>query len=125
MWYRLFADLIVLIHVAFVGFVLLGGLLALRWRFVVWVHLPAVVWGAIVEVSGWTCPLTPLEIWLRAQAGETRYNGDFIAYYLLPILYPDALTREGQMIMGLVVVVLNATIYWWLWRRQVFLGAVR
>jgi hypothetical protein len=125
MWYRLFADLIVLIHVAFVGFVLLGGLFALRWRLVVWVHLPAAVWGAIVELSGWICPLTPLENWLRAQASETRHNGDFIAYYLLPILYPDALTREIQTIMGIGVIVLNATIYWWLWRRQVFHGAVQ
>ena len=124
MWYQLFADLVILIHGAFVGFVLLGGLLALRWRLVVWVHLPAAVWGAIVELSGWICPLTPLENWLRAQAGETRDNGDFIANYLLPILYPYALTRESQMIMGIGVIVLNATIYWWLWRRQVFHGAV-
>ena len=124
MWYHLFADLVLLIHGAFVGFVLFGGLLALRWRLVVWVHLPAAAWGVIVELSGWICPLTPLENWLRAQAGETGYHGDFITSYLLPILYPDTLTREVQMILGCVVVLLNAAIYWWLWRRQVFLGAV-
>lgn len=124
MWYHLFADLVLLFHVAFVGFVLLGGLLALKWQRVVWMHLPAAVWGAIVEFSGWICPLTPLENWLRAQAGETGYRGDFIAYYLLSILYPETLTREVQAILGLVVVVFNAAVYWWLWRRQVFLGAV-
>ena len=124
MWYDLLADLVLLLHVAFVGFVLLGGLLALKWRRVMWMHLPAAAWGAIVELTGWICPLTPLENWLRAQAGETRYNGDFIAYYLLPILYPDYLTREIQTIMGIGAIVLNAAVYWWLWRRQVFLGAV-
>lgn len=124
MWYHLFADLVLLLHLAFVGFVLLGGLLALKWRRVMWLHLPVAAWGAIVEFSGWICPLTPLETWLRAQAGDTGYRGDFIAYYLLSILYPEALTREVQTILGLVVVVCNAAVYWWLWQRQVFLGAV-
>jgi Protein of Unknown function (DUF2784) len=124
MWYHLFADLVLLLHLAFVGFVLLGGLLALKWRRVMWLHLPATAWGAIVEFSGGICPLTPLETWLWAQAGDTGYRGDFIAYYLLSILYPETLTREVQTILGLGVVVLNVAIYWWLWRRQVFLGAV-
>src|SRR5262245_57002101 len=119
MWYHFLADLVLLIHTAFVGFVLLGGLLVLKWRPVVWVHLPAVAWGTIVEFSGWICPLTPLENWLREQAGEAGYRGDFIAYYLLPILYPDTLTREVQTILGLVVVLLNAAIYCWLWQRQI------
>jgi hypothetical protein len=122
MRYHLLTDLILLIHIAFVGFVLLGGLLALIWRPVTWLHLPAAAWGAIVELSGWICPLTPLENWLREQAGESGYRGDFIAYYLLPILYPDALTREVQVTLGLVVVLLNAAVYWWLWRKQIFVS---
>lgn len=119
MWYRLFADLIVLIHIGFVCFVLLGGLLALKWRRMMWVHLPAAAWGAIVELNGWICPLTPLENWLRSQAGEGGYTGDFITYYLLSILYPNDLTQEIQTILGIMVVVLNGVIYWWLWRRPV------
>ena len=120
MWYLLSADLVLLIHLAFVGFVLLGGLLALKWRPIAWVHLPAAAWGAIVEFSGWICPLTPLENWLREQAGEAGYRGDFIAYYVIQILYPDTLTRELQIILGLAVVLLNAAIYWWLWEKQIF-----
>lgn len=120
MWYHLAADLVLLVHLAFVGFVLVGGLLALKWRPVMWLHLPAVAWGAIVEFSGWICPLTPLENWLREQAGEAGYRGDFLAYYLLPILYPNTLTREVQSTLGLAVVVLNAAVYWWLWQKRTF-----
>jgi len=120
MWYHLLADLVLLVHIAFIGFVLFGGLLALKWQPVMWAHLPAVAWGAIVEFSGWICPLTPLENLLREQAGENGYRGDFIAYFLLPILYPDALTREVQVALGLVVVLLNAAVYWWLWHKRIF-----
>jgi Protein of Unknown function (DUF2784) len=120
MWYHLLADLILLVHIAFVAFVLLGGLFALKWRPVMWMHLPAAVWGAIVELSGWICPLTPLENWLREQAGETGYRGDFIAHYLVSILYPGSLTREVQTILGLVVILVNAAIYWWLWQKRIF-----
>ena len=116
--YHLLADLVLLIHVAFVGFVLLGGLLALKWRRVMWVHLPSVAWGAVVEFTGWICPLTPLENWLREQAGKVGYRGDFIAHYLLPVLYPDDLTREFQLVMGTVVVLVNIAIYACLWRRR-------
>jgi len=122
MWYYLVADLVLLVHVAFVGFVLLGGILILKWRRMVWLHLPAAAWGAIVEFSGWICPLTPLENWLREQAGEAVYGGDFLTHYLLPILYPDALTREVQMILGCAVVFLNVAIYWWLWKQHSFAG---
>ena len=120
MWYQLLADLVLLVHIAFIGFVLFGGLLALKWQPVMWAHLPAVAWGAIVEFSGWICPLTPWENWLLEQAGGHGYRGDFIAYYLLPILYPDALTRELQVALGLVAVLLNAAVYWWLWHKGVF-----
>ena len=116
--YLLLADLVLIVHLAFVTFVLCGGLLVLRWRWVAWLHLPAVAWGAIVEFTGWICPLTPLENWLRAQGGETSYRSDFIAQYLLPVLYPGDLTRDLQLLLGTGVVVLNTAIYWWLWRSR-------
>jgi uncharacterized protein DUF2784 len=115
--YLFLANLVLVVHLAFVIFVLCGGLLTLKWRWIAWLHLPAVVWGAVVEFTGWICPLTPLEHWLRAQDGETPDNSDFIAHYLLPILYPGDLTRGIQVLLGSVVVVLNAAVYWWLWRR--------
>jgi len=116
MWYSWLADLTLCIHVGFVLFVILGGLLVLRWRWIAWLHLPAVAWGAVVELTGWTCPLTPLENWLRAQGGEASYRSDFIAQYLLPVLYPEDLTRDLQLLLGTIVIALNAAIYWWLWR---------
>jgi hypothetical protein len=116
--YLLLADLVLIVHLAFVAFVLCGGLLALRWRWIAWLHLPAVAWGAIVEFTGWICPLTPLENWLRAQGGETSYRSDFIAQYLLPVLYPGDLTRDLQLLLGTGVVVLNTAIYCWLWRSR-------
>ncbi len=119
MMYPLLADLVLIVHRAFVVFVLCGGLLMLRWRWIAWLHLPAAVWGAVVEFTGWICPLTPLENWLRAQGGETSYRSDFITQYLLPVLYPGDLARDLQLLLGTGVVVLNAAVYWWLWRMQV------
>jgi hypothetical protein len=116
MWYLWLADLTLSLHVGFVLFVIFGGLIVLRWRWIAWLHLPAALWGAIVEFTGWICPLTPLENWLRVQDGETPYSSDFIAQYLLPVLYPGNLTRGLQLLLGTGVVVLNAVIYWWLWR---------
>jgi hypothetical protein len=116
--YRLLADLVLILHLAFVVFVLCGGLFVLKWRWIAWLHLPAAFWGAVVEFTGWICPLTPLENWLRAQGGEATYSSDFIAQYLLPVLYPDSLTRGIQFLSGTTVIVLNAAVYRWLWRRQ-------
>ncbi len=116
--YHFLADLVLVLHLAFVIFVLCGGLLVLRWRWIAWLHLPAAVWGAVVEFTGWICPLTPLENWLRAQGGEAVYSSDFIAQYLLPVLYPGDLTRGIQLLLGTAAVVLNAAIYWWVWRTQ-------
>jgi|SRR5262245_36263568 len=118
MWYSWLADLTLCIHVGFVLFVIIGGLLVLRWRWMAWLHLPAAAWGAVVELTGWTCPLTPLENWLRAQGGEAAYRSDFVAQYLLPLLYPEDLTRDIQLLLGTMVVALNAAVYWWLWRMQ-------
>jgi hypothetical protein len=118
MWYSWLADLILCMHAGFVLFVIFGGLLVLRWRWIAWLHLPAAAWGAIVEFSGWVCPLTPLENWLREQAGETGYRSDFVAYYLMPVLYPDDLTRDVQLMFGTAVLVINVSVYGWLWRRS-------
>ncbi len=118
MWYSWLADLVLCIHVGFVFFVIFGGLLVLKWRWIAWLHLPAAVWGAVVEFTGWICPLTPLENRLREQGGEASYHSDFIAQYLLSVLYPGDLTRGLQLLVGTGVVVLNAAVYWWLWRMQ-------
>src|SRR5882672_1608501 len=104
--YQLLADLIVLVHVAFVVFAVLGGLLAARWRRLVWIHLLAAFWAA-VEFFGWVCPLTPLENWLRRRGGQGGYPSDFIAHYVLPILYPEGLTRGVQIALGVIVVLIN------------------
>ena len=118
MWYLWLADMILCLHAGFVLFVIFGGLLVLRWRWIAWLHLPAAAWGAFVEFTGWICPLTPLENWLREQGGETSYRSDFIAQYLLPMLYPGDLTRDLQWLLGTGVVVLNIAVYWWLWQTQ-------
>ena len=106
------ADAVVVVHFAFVLFVLFGGLLVLRWRWVRWLHLPAAAWGALIEFAGWTCPLTPLEKWLRREGNLGGYEGGFVEHYILPVLYPQALTRNVQLVLGLIVVLLNLFIYW-------------
>jgi hypothetical protein len=112
------ADLLVILHLAFILFVMLGGVLLFRWPWVAWLHLPAVAWGALIELVGWICPLTPLEQRLRASAGEAGYTGGFAEQYLLPLIYPDGLTREIQLALGLLVLIFNAVIYGWWWRRR-------
>jgi hypothetical protein len=111
MLYLLFADLVVLIHLAFVVFAVLGALFVIRWRNIVWFHLPAAVWAAWIEFSGKICPLTPLENWLRMRGGGPGYAGDFVGHYLMPILYPSGLTRKVQFILGGVVIGVNLIIY--------------
>ncbi len=118
MWHSWLADLVLCIHVGFVFFVVFGGLLVLKWRWIAWLHLPAAAWGAVVEFTGWICPLTPLENRLREQGGEASYRSDFIAQYLLPVLYPEGLTHNVQLLLGTGVVVLNAAVYWGLWQMQ-------
>lgn len=124
MLYSLLADLVVVVHLAFVVFVVLGGLLVLRRGWVAWLHVPAAVWGALIELFGWICPLTPLEQWLRRRAGEAGYQGGFVEHYLLPILYPGELTREIQVMLGVAVLVLNLAVYGRvLWRRRTGTGS--
>ena len=119
MIHRLLADLVVLVHLAFVVFAVAGAVLVLRWRWVAWVHLPAVVWAALIEFAGWICPLTPLENRLRTLSGGAGYRGGFIEHYILPVLYPSGLTRAVQIFLGSVVVVINLGIYSWLVIRAV------
>ena len=116
--YSLAADAVLVLHLGFVLFVALGGLLALRWPRVAWMHIPAAIWGAAIEFGGWICPLTPIENDLRARAGESPYTGDFVARYLLPVIYPEGLTRDAQIVLGLGVVLLNAAIYLVVFRRH-------
>jgi len=111
MAFRILADATVVFHLAFVLFVLLGGLLVLRRPQVAWVHLPAAVWGAWVEFAGSICPLTPLENWLRAQGGGAAYSSGFIEHYLVPILYPASLSRDLQWALGSIVLLVNAFVY--------------
>ncbi len=117
MVYRLLADVVVVAHFLFIVFVLLGGLLALRWRWFPWIHLAAACWGVLVELGGWFCPLTPLEIWLRRAGGTAGYEAGFIEHYLLPIIYPAELTRELQLGFGLLPIGVNAIVYTLVWRR--------
>ncbi len=114
----LLADAVLLLHLLFVAFVLLGGLFVLRWPRVAWLHLPAAAWGAIVELAGLPCPLTPLENALRERAGEVAYGASFVERYLLPILYPGELTREIQLGLGVGVLALNALVYALVVRRR-------
>jgi hypothetical protein len=112
------ADLVVVIHFAFVLFVVLGGLLVLRWRWLAYLHLPAAVWGTLIEFAGWICPLTPLEKSLRQTAGGEGYAGSFVEHYILPLLYPTALTRNIQLLLGTGVLVVNLVIYAIVLRRR-------
>lgn len=111
MWYRRAADLVLLTHFAFVLFVIFGGLLALRWRRLAWVHIPVALWGTIIEFVGFVCPLTPLENWLRHRGGEAGYSGGFIDHYVIATIYPAGLTRTTQLVLGCLVLALNAAVY--------------
>ena len=99
-------------------FVLCGALLLLKWPKLAWLHLPCMIWGMLVEFMGWLCPLTPLENYFRRAAGLDLYSGDFVMEYLMPILYPQDLTRELQILFGLIVLLLNALIYGYLLKRR-------
>ena len=117
--YCLLADFVVVVHFLFVAFVVAGGLLVLRWPRVLAVHLPCAMWGALIELFGWVCPLTPLEKHLRGLGGEAGYADGFIERYIFSILYPRGLTRTHQIVLGILVLAVNAAIYGYLlWRRR-------
>jgi len=115
---RLLADAVLVLHLGFIVWVGAGGLAVLRWPRLAFLHLPAVLWGAGIEFTGAICPLTPLENALRRQAGEAGYAGGFIEHYLLPLIYPDALTETVEWLLGALVLAINGPIYWMLWRRS-------
>ncbi|MDH4585215.1 DUF2784 domain-containing protein [Pseudomonas sp. BN415] len=118
MSYRIAADAVLLLHLSFILFVVLGGLLVLKWPRLVWLHLPAVVWGATVEFLHLACPLTPLENRLRLAAGEQGFSGGFIEHYLVPVIYPAGLTPGIQLWLGVVVLLINLVPYCLLARRS-------
>lgn len=107
----LLADLVVVVHSLFVCFVVLGGFLALRWRRLVWIHVPAAVWGVAIEYGGWICPLTPMEQWLRVRGGEAGHAGGFIDHYIMPYLYPVGLTNRVQWVLGTFALGVNVIAY--------------
>ena len=114
---KVMADIIVILHLFYILFVVLGGLLALKWKKTVWLHIPAVIWAALVEFSGWICPLTPLEQRLRDRAGSVSYSGDFVGHYLLPLIYPENLSRTIQIVLGFFVILINLVIYLFVMRK--------
>ncbi len=117
---RLLADLVFVAHFAFIVFVVAGGWIVLRRPWLAWLHLPAVIWGALIEFFGWTCPLTPLEIFLLRRSDAAGYSGGFIEHYLSPVIYPDGLTQAMQILLGSAVVLINGAVYAriWLHRRR-------
>jgi len=115
--YRSLANAVVSIHALFILFVVLGGFLAWRRRWVAAVHIPCAIWGVLIEYRGWICPLTPLENALRAKAGQQGYSGGFIEHYLMPTIYPSGLTPRVQALLGTFVLVVNAFAYTVLLRR--------
>jgi hypothetical protein len=122
MIYRALADFVLLLHMAFVLFAALGGILAFKWRRVAWFHIPSALWAALIEFVGWECPLTPLENRLRRQGGETGYQTGFIERYLLPLIYPAPFSRSLHVVLGFMVMGVNLAIYWRLWRRSASTG---
>jgi hypothetical protein len=117
MIYRFLADAVLVLHLGFVLFVVLGALLVFRWPRLAWLHIPAAAWGTVIELAGWPCPLTPLENALRRLGGEEDYAGGFIERYVTPLLYPGELPRMAHIALGLLVLAINAAIYWRLYRR--------
>ena len=111
MFYGILADTVLVIHLLFILFVIFGALLTLLWRWAPLIHLPAVIWGAYIEFYSIVCPLTPLEQYLRDQAGQEGYSGGFINHYLMPIIYPAGLDADIQLVLGILAIVVNAGMY--------------
>jgi hypothetical protein len=116
--YLIAADVVVVLHLVFVFFVVLGGLGGLWKPKILWLHLPAVLWGVLIEFSGWICPLTPLENFLRQKGGGSGYTGGFIEHLIMPLLYPVGLTHSDQVFLGIAVIIVNAIIYGTVFRRH-------
>ena len=116
--YKFFADVVLLIHFTFILFVVFGGFTVLKWRRILYYHIPVALWGAAIEVGGWVCPLTTLEIELRVRAGSGFYTGGFIDHYLIPIVYPPGLTQHLQYYFAAGVIIINATAYYLVWKKS-------
>ena len=112
--YQVLADGVVILHLFFIVFVILGGMLVLVQPKIIWLHIPCVIWGILIELTGGICPLTPLELYLRSRAGESTYTGDFVFHYIEPIIYPEGLTRELQILFSALVIMVNVVVYGWL-----------
>jgi hypothetical protein len=118
MFFIILARITFLVHFAFILFVPLGGLLAVKWKHCPWLHVPSAVYGALLSFFGWICPLTPLESWLLEKGGRTGYHCGFIEHYIVPIIYPEGLTRNLGITLGVAAVVINLIIYTWLMRKS-------
>lgn len=116
--YELAADLVTIVHLGFIVFVVLGGFLTKRWPRIAYPHIASVGWGALIEFAGWICPLTPLENYLRIRAGGQGYQGSFTEHYIVPLIYPEALTRRDQILLGFGVLVVNVFAYGWAARKR-------
>lgn len=111
MRYRLGADLVLFAHFLFAAFAVFGGLLSLRDTAWAWVHVPVVLWSAIVNLMGWTCPLTPMEKALRVRAGQSGYAGGFIQHYIGRAVYPRGMPRQLALVAGISVLAWNTLVY--------------
>jgi hypothetical protein len=117
-YYQLLADGVVGLHLFFIIFVVLGGIMTLGWPKVIWVHIPCVLWAIIIELTGIICPLTPLENELRSRAGQGMYSGDFVIHYIEPMIYLEGLTRQLQIILGVMAALVNMMVYTWIYLRK-------
>ncbi|WAC08072.1 MAG: DUF2784 domain-containing protein [Thermodesulfobacteriota bacterium] len=111
MLFRVLADFVMALHFVFVLFAVLGGFLALKWKRLAWIHVPAFLWAALIEFAGWICPLTYLETWLLKQNGAHAFQEGFIEHYIFPLIYPQELTRSLQVTLGVFVLTINIIIY--------------
>jgi len=118
MLFQLAADFIIILHFTFIVFVLVGGILVLKWRWLIWLHLPAVIWGVLISFMGWICPLTPLENMLRQAGGGKVYLTGFIEQYIVPLIYPSGFNHEMFFAIGLFVVVVNVIVYAFIFNKR-------
>jgi hypothetical protein len=109
--HKLLADIVLLSHLAFILFVMFGALMVLYRRWVAWLHIPMVLWSSVVNITPWLCPLTPLENYFHRQAGEAGYEGGFIAHYIAPLIYPEGMSYDMGMMVGVFVFIWNVLIY--------------
>lgn len=115
--YSFLADVVLLVHLAFILFVVLGSLVVWRFPCLIWLHIPAAIWAGLIEITGYVCPLTPLENHLRDLSGQAGYHGSFVEHYLMPIIYPHDLSRDAQIFLGVAVIIFNTVGYLLMWRR--------